>query len=574
MLTSSSDSDDTIRSLKRKQRTDDLSRSSKNNDRSDLSRILTKNKGICSGRGETTGQISGGLLWDENQDICSELSEEVASKLSNSVVSIALSDGDTLLCECSGITVKREGSLTRFITSASLVRACNNKREDNLRLEVCHEDYVAKGFLRAYDLDREIAFVDVMTFRDIQAIYPNAVMNFEPQRMSKVVAVGRDISGKLMTMGGILNGYSAKPKRSKRFIMSTCKIPEVCEGGPLFDFDGNFLGMNVYGVQWEPFSCQKIQLVFFYRKPGVGKGITVHRNTLTEDLLMELEFFGYPKPSESMLNVGMILVETFEDPFGDEYGKGVWSELSKTVSSNIYEATVALASFNGEKRFFACTGIFIEWNGCTPILTSGSLVRSSRCNNKIDENLTIEVLLPNNKRAEGTLQSYNLHYNVALVSVNGFRASQTIKLERRYPGSFEVLSVGRCFKSGSVMAARGSVIARPSTLDCRVGIGGPLLDFDGKFIGMNFYEKVLGTPFMTLHDLLKILESFKRERTVADTGRDYSRISVLDWTMDGDCKTSINSWPVPAPYWCHPEDVNKRKLIGLYMYVGGEEYYV
>ena len=44
---------------------------------------------------------------------------------------------------------------------------------------------------------------------------------------------------------------------------------------------------------------------------------------------------------------GMILVNTSEEPFGDEYGEGVWSELSEAVSFRIHENTVALASFNG-----------------------------------------------------------------------------------------------------------------------------------------------------------------------------------------------------------------------------------
>jgi hypothetical protein len=43
----------------------------------------------------------------------------------------------------------------------------------------------------------------------------------------------------------------------------------------------------------------------------------------------------------------MILVNTFEEPFGDESGKGVWNELSETVSSNIRGNIAALASFEG-----------------------------------------------------------------------------------------------------------------------------------------------------------------------------------------------------------------------------------
>jgi hypothetical protein len=43
----------------------------------------------------------------------------------------------------------------------------------------------------------------------------------------------------------------------------------------------------------------------------------------------------------------IILANNFEEPFGDIYGKGVWSKLSETIASNMHENIVALASFNG-----------------------------------------------------------------------------------------------------------------------------------------------------------------------------------------------------------------------------------
>jgi hypothetical protein len=47
--------------------------------------------------------------------------------------------------------------------------------------------------------------------------------------------------------------------------------------------------------------------------------------------------------------------------------------------------------YAGERRFFLCSGFFIEWNGCSTILTSASLVRKSgfENENKIDENLRV-----------------------------------------------------------------------------------------------------------------------------------------------------------------------------------------
>jgi hypothetical protein len=50
---------------------------------------------------------------------------------------------------------------------------------------------------------------------------------------------------------------------------------------------------------------------------------------------------------------GMVLVNTFEEPFGDVYCKCVWSELSKKVSATICRNVVALASFNGNLQYRA-----------------------------------------------------------------------------------------------------------------------------------------------------------------------------------------------------------------------------
>ena len=45
---------------------------------------------------------------------------------------------------------------------------------------------------------------------------------------------------------------------------------------------------------------------------------------------------------------GMILVNTFEETFGDAYREGVWDEFSGSASSNIDRYVVALASFKGD----------------------------------------------------------------------------------------------------------------------------------------------------------------------------------------------------------------------------------
>jgi len=162
----------------------------------------------------------------------------------------------------------------------------------------------------------------------------------------------------------------------------------------------------------------------------------------------------------------VILVNTFEDTFGNIYGKGVWRKLSGKAASSIVRNVVALASFNGEKRFFACTGFFIEWNRSTFILTSASLIRNSGDENKIVEGLRIEVLLPDKKCREGTLKHYNLHYNVALVSVKGHHAFRPANTLLSWSWCSEVAAVGRCFKSGTLTATNGRLISWTGTLDC------------------------------------------------------------------------------------------------------------
>lgn len=207
-------------------------------------------------------------------------------------------------------------------------------------------------------------------------------------------------------------------------------------------------------------------------------------------------------------------------------------------------------------RFFACTGLFIEWNGCTTILTSASLVRDPDDIAEMAASVRIEVLLPNKQRREGFLQHCNLRYNVALVNVKDFRALRSANvLQRRdqhsrYPN---VVAVGRGFESGILMATRGKLVPWSGNLGynleystCRItkaGIGGPVVDFDGKFIGMNFYDKEIGTPYLSWNTILEALAPFENKRTVINFDSDVYPIR----------------WPVPKACWCHPEFVSELR---------------
>jgi len=79
------------------------------------------------------------------------------------------------------------------------------------------------------------------------------------------------------------------------------------------------------------------------------------------------------------------------------------------------------------------------------------------------------VYLPNKLVVTGTLQHYNLEYNVAVISVMGFRCLRTAEFHNQVQiePQREVVAVGRVFESGKLMATSGIVTGKESTLDCK-----------------------------------------------------------------------------------------------------------
>lgn len=252
---------------------------------------------------------------------------------------------------------------------------------------------------------------------------------------------------------------------------------------------------------------------------------------------------GYPFPVFD--DLGMRLLCNFEEEFGED----IWSKLTEEVASNMSQSVVALASFSGDKRFFACTGVFIGCNEfATRVLTSASLVRNPDDEAKVADDLKIEVCLPDNQHATGTLERYNLHYNIAVVSIMGSRCTWTVKIndEVQTEPHGEVVAVGRVYESGKLIATGGTLIDKPSKLDCKelmmstckitkAGIGGPLIDCDGNFIGMFFYSSE-ETPYLPRNIIREVLRNFDAKPVATDFINDHNP----------------NRWPVPKPCWCYP----------------------
>lgn len=368
--------------------------------------------------------------------------------------------------------------------------------------------------------------------------------------------------------------------------------PVALLGGPVFGKDNRIIGMNIdvdtdgAYVSFLPLELLCIYLKHFqilnpkelhfrrYSKPD-------HVSTIVPSGFMSkiyrLRHLGYPMPPPLMLELNGKLLNQFEVLFGDVRAwKGypfgspnycdepVWRHLRKDVVKDISHRVVSVASFHGYERYFACTGLLIKWHQRTVVLTSASLVRS--CNDediyedKIDKDLKIEVFLPPKQRSCGKLELYSLKYNIAIISFEKkFISVCPENISRKFPkSSGKVVAVGSEPIDGLLMASIGEVKPRDKDckLDCKdlkvstckikkAGIGGPLINLDGGFVGMNFFDGRKLTPFLPRSKIVQVLRSKINLPLPSERGVD----SLVH--LKGAPGGNSYRWPVPEPYWYH-----------------------
>ncbi|KAM0825224.1 hypothetical protein ACQ4PT_069691 [Festuca glaucescens] len=569
------------------------------------------------------------------QEQCwNDLSQEHATKLSPSIVSLASFDGDKVHYKSTGIVVRNSSSRgTSVLTSSALVSTLDAERwlmpQLKIKLRLPNKRVVV-GWIQHYDLPFSMVVIGTRFSPALRVACLSDSLQVEPH--TELLAVKRCYdSGILMeTRGELIDGQSEV--ESEGFMLSTCKITMDASGGPLVDSDGNIVGMNDYYGQkitlyvqtdkilecvrdlWFRYELQNFSIDFKSFSEGELRKLSLLRllnytlrdysfpfseftkdkptpefsmveptPPLTEDELIILDpcpsddftkevnailrSDGYPLPAYA--DGGMYLNGVFEE----EFGTNMWSKPTRKVALMKSKSIVALAPFNDKERHFACTGVSIDCDESTStVLTSASLVRTTGDENKIVDKLRvrtrhyllltcsprcwltlplqIEVFLPTKRRIIGTLLHYDLSYNVAVVSVPIFCESHaSISVEATQT---KVVALGRAFKSGNLMATDGLMIGEQDKFDCRelkccsckitkAGIGGPLYDLSGNFVGMNFYDTE-GTPYLPSNIILKLLRSFDAERTVA--------AEIME-------KPNY-SWPVPKPYWYYPSHHRKK----------------
>ncbi|CAN6165492.1 unnamed protein product [Urochloa humidicola] len=189
-------------------------------------------------------------------DTWKDLTEKVASSLSLSVVSLAsFLDGGagekTRVFACTGVIIGHIKSMTKILTSASLVTV-DKKIDENLKIQVLlPTNKHAEGKLQHYDLDYNIAVVTVTGFncRRIAKLHTKG----NDGSSTEVAGIGRIFeTGELMATTGVLTDNSSKLV-SEDIGASTCKITVAGIGGPLISRNGNFIGMNFHGAKETPY---------------------------------------------------------------------------------------------------------------------------------------------------------------------------------------------------------------------------------------------------------------------------------------------------------------------------------
>ncbi|CAL5060484.1 unnamed protein product [Urochloa decumbens] len=489
------------------------------------------------------------------------------SDVSSIVVSLALFDEHELLFVCSGISLPSGATtileVTRFVTSACLVKEFERKRnrDDKLRVEVCLPDGTrTNGFLGLYDND--IAIVTSLGPLDVDPIdldyKPTPICSDDRQHMKAV-------------LGGPLIGNGAG------------NIAQILGVSLALNHDKyTVLPLELLRERLERFQIL-IPEVIPFKRYSCPTGVSTIIPSGFMATINRLKSLGYPLPPPLVLEFNGELVNRFEGYFGELHAwKGyrgiiprtcytghVWSRLQKNVLNKLSRCVVSLASFNDGIRSFVCTGLLIKLRGRTVILTSASLVCDNDKGGIIDDKkLTIEVFLPPQHRS-GTLEVYNLKYNIAIVSVkkafcphcteNIFKAEKKSSEEvdegsslKNKKSSEKVVAIGRSTDE-LLMGTIGEVMPtnKDRKLDCddlkvstckinKAGIGGPLINLDGSFVGMNFYDGRGGTPFPPKREIVKVLDCYYSDRTPRHIYNDGS-------------PKRINGWCVPRPYWYHGE---------------------
>ncbi|RCV24002.1 hypothetical protein SETIT_5G050600v2 [Setaria italica] len=214
-----------------------------------------------------------------------------------------------------------------------------------------------------------------------------------------------------------------------------------------------------------------------------------------------------------------------DDEFGTEFELKHTSWEVEKFTLELARCMVGLESFTGDTKIFSCSGTIVEYVDDTGyVVTSASLVRCPDKDEQVDKP-KINVWLASGQKLEGFVSNVDFYYNICVIKVPcTFHLPSKSFSPNTWSFNFyenhtrDVVVLGRSCEPCSLKVASGKLIPRRSKFDCeellvssckisKRGVGGPLMDFDGNVIGMNFYDKK-ETPFLPSFIVLKCLQHF------------------------------------------------------------------
>uniref|UniRef100_A0A0E0LF96 PDZ domain-containing protein n=1 Tax=Oryza punctata TaxID=4537 RepID=A0A0E0LF96_ORYPU len=221
-----------------------------------------------------------------------------------------------------------------------------------------------------------------------------------------------------------------------------------------------------------------------------------------------------------------------------KYDSGRVVDLKKDGGPKYFEpvlrvrrSVVSLVTTTDEWRMF-CSGTVVDHvDKKTWILTSATLVRKPGTQFEAygREEIKIEVVLHSGETVGGFLEMCNLHYNIAIVTIeypDSLLYLPAVEL-RDLPLNYSlqprpVAALGRDVDSKAFLLRCGQLIRDGSELDCKEllvcsfdvsedFIGGPIMDSEKRFLGITYsFEKT--ALFLPVEIAARCIKYFKKER--------------------------------------------------------------